>query len=272
MNTQTTIGVIGATGKTGSRIAARLEQEGHLVRRLSRASTPPFDWTRPQDWSLALDGVGRLYIAFVPDLAMAGSTDVIRSVVEAARAAGVERLVLLSGRGEDGARAAEDVVLASGIPSAIVRASWFSQNFTEGMLAPSVAAGYIALPAGDRLEPFVDVDDVADVAVTALTEDGHSGRVYEVTGPELLGFADAASLLTEITGRPVTYQPVELEEFHAAITAEAGSEEADLLTELCREVFDGRNESLSHGVQEALGREPRSLRAVLTEAMAQVRR
>ena len=160
---------------------------------------------------------------------------------------------------------------SSGIPSTIVRSSWFSQNFTEGMLAPSVDAGYIAMPAGDRLEPFVDVDDVADVAVAALTEDGHEGRVYEVTGPEMLGFADAARLLTEMAGHPVAYLPVELDEFHAAITAELGPQEAELLTELCREVFDGRNESLHDGVREALGREPRSLRAVLAEATAQVR-
>ena len=271
MNTQTTIGVIGATGKTGRRIADRLERGGYPVRRLARGSAPAFDWTHPQGWSAALDGIGRLYIAYVPDLAAVGSADAIRTVVAAARTAGVERLVLLSGRGEDGARAAEDIVRSSGIPSTIVRSSWFSQNFTEGMLAPSVDAGYIAMPAGDRLEPFVDVDDVADVAVAALTEDGHEGRVYEVTGPEMLGFADAARLLTEMAGHPVAYLPVELDEFHAAITAELGPQEAELLTELCREVFDGRNESLRDGVREALGREPRSLRAVLAEATAQVR-
>lgn len=269
MTTQLTIAVIGATGKTGRRISDRLELDGHAVRRLSRGSAPSFDWTRPEGWPAALEGIGRLYIAYVPDLAAAGSADAIRTIVDAARTAGVERLVLLSGRGEYGARAAEDIVCGSGIPSTIVRASWFSQNFTEGMLAPSVAAGYVAIPAGDRVEPFVDVDDVADVAVAALTGDGHEGRVYEVTGPDLLTFADAAELLTEITGRPVAYLPIELDEFHAAITAEVGPDEADLLTDLCREVFDGRNESLGHGVLEALGRPPRSLRAVLAEAAAE---
>ncbi len=267
---QETYGVIGATGKTGRRIAALLEQDGRRVRRLARGTTPAFDWTEPDGWADALAGVDRLYIAFVPDLALEESADAIRLLVETARTAGVGRLVLLSGRGEDGARAAEDVVLASGFDATIVRAAWFAQNFTEGMLADSVAAGFVAIPAGERLEPFVDIDDIAEVAVEALTGDGHAGRVFEVTGPELLSFADAAALLTETTGRPVAYVPVSLDEFHAAISAELGSDAAELLTELCREVFDGRNESLGHGVQEALGREPRSLRSVLDATSAVV--
>ncbi len=261
-----TYGVIGATGKTGSRIADRLELRGLAVRRLARGSSTPFDWEEPAGWPAAVAGVDRLYIAYVPDLAAAGSDVAIRQLSAVAHAGGVERLVLLSGRGEDGARVAEDVLRASAVDSTIVRASWFSQNFTEGMLAESVAAGFVAIPAGDRVEPFVDVDDIADVAVEALTGEGHAGRVYEVTGPELLGFADAAALITEVSGHPVAYLAVSLEEFHSAIGADLGAEAADLLTELCREVFDGRNESLGNGVQQALGREPRSLRAVLEAA------
>lgn len=270
MTDATTYGVIGATGKTGRRVADRLAAERRAVRRLARGTQPAFDWSDPTGWAAALDGVDRLYVAFVPDLAAAGSSDAIGQLAEVANAAGVQRIVLLSGRGEDGARAAENVLLASGVDSTIVRASWFSQNFTEGMLADSVAAGFVAIPAGERREPFVDVDDIADVAVEALTGDGHEGRVFEVTGPELLGFADVAALLTESRGHHVAYLSVTLDEFHAAIEAEEGPEAAELLTELCREVFDGRNESLAHGVQEALGREPRSLRDVLVAASAQV--
>lgn len=265
-----TIGVIGATGKTGRRIADRLERDGRIVRRLARGTTPGFDWDAPEHWPAAVAGVDRLYIAFVPDLAASGSDAAIARLVEVARGAGVERLVLLSGRGEDGARAAEDVVLTSGIDNVIVRASWFSQNFTEGMLAPPVAAGVVAIPAGDCREPFVDVDDIADVAVEALTSNTHVGRIFEVTGPELLGFADAAGLLAEATGHPVEYVALSLAEFHAGVEVELGRETADLLTDLCREVFDGRNESLGDGVQLALGREPRSLRAVLAAATARV--
>lgn len=261
-----TYGVIGATGKTGRRVLDKLRDAGHEVRGLSRGTAPAFDWSKPGEWASAFFGIDRLYVAFVPDLAAPGSAAVIAHLTEVARETGVSRIVLLSGRGEDGAKAAEDVVLGADIAGTIVRASWFSQNFTEGMLADSVAAGYIAIPAGDRLEPFVDVDDIADVAVEALTGDGHAGRVYEVTGPELLGFADAAALLTEVRGHPVAYLAVSLEEFHAAIAADVDEDTADLLTNLCREVFDGRNESLTRGVFDALGREPRSLRDVLTAA------
>jgi uncharacterized protein YbjT (DUF2867 family) len=264
-NTET-YGVIGATGKTGKRVVARLQSRGHDVRGLARGTEPAFDWGNPDAWQTALAGIDRLYVAFVPDLAVAGSEAAITQLTKVARAAGVSRIVLLSGRGEAGAIAAEHVVLNSGIDATIVRAAWFSQNFTEGMLTPSIAEGFIAIPAGDRREPFVDVDDIADVAIETLIGEGHGGRVYEVTGPELVGFADVAALLTELRGHPVNYLAVSFDEFHAAIAADVDIESADLLTDLCREVFDGRNESLAHGVHEALGREPRSLRDVLASA------
>lgn len=266
MTTSELIGVIGATGKTGSRIADRLERDGHTVRRLARGTSHGFDWTKPDKWLDALHGVRRLYVAYVPDLAAPGSDAAISRLLEAARTAGVCRIVLLSGRGEEGARAAEDLVLESGIDATIVRAAWFSQNFTEGALADGVAAGVIAIAAGQRREPFIDVDDIADVAVAALTGDGHAGQLYEVTGPELLTFADAAQILGEARGHAVDYVPLSLEQFHAAVVDDLGLEAAELLTDLCREVFDGRNESLADGVRRALGREPRSLREAVSAA------
>ena len=265
-NISGTIGVLCATGKSSSRVADRLEADGHSVRRLARSTTPAFDWTRPEEWPAALAGLKALYVVFVPDVAAPGADATVGQLLAVARDAGVERAVLLSGRGEDGAGRAEGVALASGIATTIVRASWFSQNFTEGMLVP--VDGVIALPAGERREPFVDLDDIADVVVAALTGDGHAGRVYEVTGPELLTFSEAADLIAEASGRPVQYVPLDLETFRAAVAEEAGDELADMLTELCREVFDGRNESLTDGVRQALGREPRSLRDVLARAGA----
>lgn len=258
--------VIGSTGKTGRRIIPRLQRAGIDVRPLGRNTEPAFDWQRPDGWAAALAGVGRLYVAFVPDLAGPGSEQSIARLLEVARDAGIERIVLLSGRGEAGAERCEQLVLNSGIPAAVVRASWFAQNFTEGMLQP--IDGVIALPAGVAREPFIDVDDIADVAVAALTGDGHEGRVYEVTGPELLTFADAAALLGATGGEPVEYVPLTFDEFHAIIAAEIDQASADLLTDLCREVFDGRNESVTTGVRDALGRDPRSLREVFADAGA----
>ena len=262
----TTTAVIGATGKTGRRVADLLEERGHAVRRLARGTTPPFDWERPEGWPQALAGVDRLYAAYVPDIAAPGSDVAITRLTEVARDAGVRHIVLLSGRGEASARRVEDLLFGSGVPATVVRSSWFLQNFTEGMLRDAVLTGVLAMPAGDVREPFIDVDDIAEVAVEALTGSGHVGRVHEVTGPQSLTFAEMAALLSEIHGREVQYIPVGFEEFHAAVAAEAGPEIATLLTELCREVFDGRNESPTSGVFEALGRPARDARTVLTEA------
>lgn len=261
-----TTAVIGATGKTGRRVADLLEDRGIGVRRFARNTTPAFDWEQPDGWRDALDGVERLYAAYVPDLAAPGSEEAISRFTEVARDAGVRHIVLLSGRGEDAARRCEDILFASGVPATVVRASWFIQNFTEGMLRDAVLSGVLALPAGDVREPFIDVDDIAEVAVEALTGTGHEGRVYEVTGPQSLSFTELAALLSEINGREVQYVPVGFDEFHAAVAAEAGPEIATMLTELCREVFDGRNVSPTSGVLEALGRPPRDARTVLAEA------
>ena len=228
------IAVIGATGKTGRRVADRLDARGAAVRRLSRGGSPAFDWERPDDWAQALAGVDRLYAAYVPDLAAPGADAAIARLTEVAREAGVRRIVLLSGRGESGARTCEELLFASDVPATVVSSAWFSQNFTEGMLRGVVADGVLALPAGDVREPFIDVDDLADVIVAVLLGEGHDGRRYEVTGPESHTFAEAAALLSEAAGRDVGYVPVGFDEFHAALAAAEGEDVATLLTELCR--------------------------------------
>ncbi|GAA2580660.1 NAD(P)H-binding protein [Dactylosporangium fulvum] len=249
--------VIGATGKTGRRVVQRLAEAGHDVRGVSRRSDPPFDWERRETWVPALTGVSAAYVTFVPDLAMPGADATIEALLETAAAAGVRRIVLLSGRGEAGAVRCEEVVRRGDLEYSIIRAGWFAQNFSEGHLLEPVLSGIVALPAGDVAEPFIDVDDVADVAVAALTEDKHAGCLYEVTGPRLLTFADAAAEIAEASGRDVAYLPVTPAQFHAALLPQLGQDAADLLTNLCEEVFDGRNASLADGVEQALGRPPR---------------
>jgi uncharacterized protein YbjT (DUF2867 family) len=166
--------------------------------------------------------------------------------------------VLLSGRGEAGARRGEQVIQNSGCAWTIIRASWFCQNFSEDYLLQPVLSGEIALPASDVAEPFVDADDIADVAVAALTDRRHAGQLYEVTGPRLLTFADAAAEISQASGRHVEYVPVTAEEY-AAGAAEQGipAELVGALTDLFAEVLDGRNASLTDGVERALGRPPR---------------
>jgi uncharacterized protein YbjT (DUF2867 family) len=202
--------------------------------------------------------VGSVYVSYYPDLAVPGAVAAVRSFAELAVESGVRRLVLLSGRGEPEAERAEAAVRDSGADLTILRSSWFMQNFSEDYMLGHVLSGEIRLPAGDVPTPFLDADDIADVAVTALTEDRHAGQLYELTGPRSLTFAEAAAEIAEATGREIRYVPVSLEE-HAAEAAEHGvpAEVVELLTYLFSEVVDGRNANTTDGVQRALGREPK---------------
>ena len=249
--------VIGASGKTGSRIAAKLTQMGRSVRRGSRSAPIPFDWEAPSTWTAALDGVSAAYVSYFPDLAFPGAVEKVEALCKIARDARVSRIVLLSGRGEHHARLGEEAVRKSGIDFTLVRAAWFAQNFSEGYLRNPILGGVIAMPGGDVREPIIDVDDIADVAVAALTEEGHSGQLYEVTGPRLMKFADMAEELSAATGRAIRYVPITFDEFHDGLVQIGGEFIADVFTGIARETLDGRNERLGDGVQRALGREPR---------------
>ncbi len=255
--TQQSILVLGATGKTGSRIATRLEEKGQTVRRASRNSETPFDWEQPQTWPAILEGVSSAYISYFPDIAFPGAVEQVEAFTALAREKGLQRLVLLTGRGEFHAERAEAVVRNSGVPFTIVRAAWFAQNFSEGALLDPVMAGVLPMPAGDVREPIIDVDDIADVALAALTEEGHDGELYEVTGPRLMTFADMAAELSRAMGRTVQYLPISFEDFHAEIALANGEIIADVITDIARETLDGRNANLADGVQRALGRTPR---------------
>ena len=249
--------VIGATGKTGSRVAARLEAKRLPVRRGSRNSSTPFDWEAPDTWAPALTGVRAAYVTYFPDLAFPGAIEKLDSLVETAADVGVQHLVLLSGRGEHHARLGEEVVRASGLDFTIVRAAWFAQNFSEGYLRDPVLAGVLPMPGGEIAEPIVDIDDIADVAVAALTEEGHAGKLYEVTGPRLMTFAEMAEQLSQSTGRPIRHVPISFDDFHTNIARSGGAFVADVFTAIARETLDGRNAHTMDGVMQALGRPPR---------------
>ena len=254
--------VLGGTGKTGRRVANRLQAMGESVRIGSRSAVPGFDWDNEASWDAALKAVTAVYITYAPDLAFPGATDAIQALVKKAKKAGVKRLVLLSGRGEEEAQASERIVQASGIDWTIVRASWFNQNFSEGAFIDMVLNGAITLPAGDTPEPFVDADDIADVVVAALTQDHHAGQLYEVTGPRLMTLADVAADLSAATGREIAYVDVPHDGFMAEIEASGAPKDvAWMLDYLFSTVLDGRNASLTDGVARALGRPPKDFAA-----------
>ncbi|MEU4157427.1 NmrA family NAD(P)-binding protein [Actinoplanes sp. NPDC026670] len=259
--------VTGASGKTGRRVIDRLTEAGHVHRAVGRSSVPPFAWERPETWSAVLAGARAAYIVH-PELAATGAPAVIEEFAAAAAAAGVERLVLLSGRGETNAELAERAVQNSGLAHTVVRASWFAQNFTEGLLHPAAGGGAFALPAGTVREPVVDADDIADVVTAALTDSRHDGRLYDVTGTRSFTFDEMAAEISRAAGRPVQYAPVGLDDFRELLIPHVGPDQAEMFVQLCAEVFDGRNEKPGEGVQEALGREPRDFTAFCQAAAA----
>jgi uncharacterized protein YbjT (DUF2867 family) len=261
--------VIGGTGKTGRRVVERLEARDLPVRIGSRAGEPPFDWEDPTSWAAVLRGMTHVYVTFYPDLAVPGATDVIRAFTDLAVNSGVQRLVLLSGRGEEEAQKCEKIVQQSGLEWTILRASWFNQNFSEGFFQELILNGNLYFPAGDVREPFIDADDIAAVAVAALTEEGHAGQVYELTGPRLLTFAEAVAEIAAATGRQIEYTRIPHEAFLSGLEAQGEPAEAIWLMDyLLTTVLDGRNSNLTDGVQRALGRPPRDFRDYVRQTAA----
>ena len=251
--------VIGGNGKTGRRVVQRLTAQDRPVRIGSRSGGVPFDWEDPATWAPALENVDAAYVSYYPDLAAPGAPAAIGAFAETALKSGTRRLVLLSGRGEEEAQASEQELAASGADWTVLRCSWFNQNFDESYLLDPVVAGHLYLPAAGNVgEPFVDADDIADVAAAVLTQDGHVGKLYELTGPRLLTFPDAVAEISAATGRTIGYTRIPVEDFAASMIAEGvPADVVELLKYLFTSVLDGRNESLCDGVQQVLGRPAR---------------
>jgi uncharacterized protein YbjT (DUF2867 family) len=208
-------------------------------------------------------------VSYYPDLAVPGASQTIQSFTNVAVKNGVKRLVLLSGRGELEAQRCEDIVRQSGIEWTMLRASWFAQNFSEGHFVEPILAGEVALPVGNIGEPCVDADDIADVAVAALTEDCHNGQLYELTGPRLWTFPEAVAEIARVTKRAIRFTRVSIEDYAEALKqAQLSNEEVDLVKYLFTEVLDGRNASIKDGVNRALGRVPRDFSEYVRDTAA----
>lgn len=266
MTQENLILVLGGTGKTGRRVVERLQTRHLSVRVGSRSAQPPFDWYNAATWADALAGAKSVYITFQPDVAVPGADAIIQAFTQQAVKSGVERLVMLSGRGEEQAQACEQIVQASGVETTIVRASWFNQNFSEGFLYDLIRSGTVVLPVGDVLEPFIDVDDIADIVTAALTDSRHAGQIYEVTGGRMLTFRQAVAEIAAATGRDLAYVQVTPEAYAVGMRAEGIPDDyAWLVNYLFTEVLDGRNSSITHDVERALGRSPRDFSAYVRE-------
>ena len=261
--------IIGKNGKTGARVNHRLQTLGYTTRAVSRSTTPSFDWENPATWASAIKGARSAYVTYQPDLAVPNAEAAIKEFVRVARDNGLEHLVLLSGRGEEGAQRAEKVVQDSGISWNIVRCSWFCQNFSESFMLKGILAGELVLPVADTVEPFVDADDIADVAVATLTDPNHRNKLYELTGPRALNFAQCIKEISEALGRPVKYTTVPVDDYINALREEGVPEDLQwLLRELFTVVFDGRNCNVMSGIEEALNRPPTDFKTYVQKTIA----
>ncbi|QFT99901.1 NAD(P)H azoreductase (plasmid) [Roseovarius sp. THAF8] len=261
--------VIGATGKTGRRVADRLKARGVPVREATRRSAIPFDWEDPDTWGEALSDIDAAYVAYSPDLAVPSAQGVIRDFVAAAEKAGLRRIVLLSERNEARAQACEKLLMESSLEWTILRPSWFMQNFSEGGFLDSVMSGEVSAPDSGAPEPWVDLEDVADVAVAALLEDGHKGEIYEITGPELLTWPQAVARIAKASGLDVRYRTITPAKFESTLV-EAGfpAQDASFVASLVAEILDGKNASTADGLQRAIGRSPRNFAEFARDAQA----
>ena len=205
--------VIGGTGKTGRRVVEQLRNKGIEPRIGSRNASPSFDWDNKDTWIAALNGIEKMYVTYYPDLAVPGAKKAIESLTYLAKELGIKKLVLLSGKGETEAEACEKIIMDSGINYTIVRASWFNQNWSESFFLEPVLSGEVALPLSDVLIPFVDADDIAEVAATVLLDDSFNHEIIEVTGPELLTFKDVVNIISKCSNRRLNFYDITLEQY-----------------------------------------------------------
>ncbi|MEU0526596.1 NAD(P)H-binding protein [Streptomyces niveus] len=258
--------VTGATGKTGRRVAGQLRAKGLPVRAAARNGEHVFDWTDSRTWDAALEGVRSLYIVQLD------GTKLVRPFVERAVRHGARRIVLASGRGIDDPDYAKDsggvldgildseaAVRESGLEWTISRPGWFAQNFSEGFFADAVRAGELRLPAGDGAASFVDAEDIAAVVVAALTEDGHAGHTYELSGPRAVTLTEAVATISAAAGREIRYVPVPVAEYVTDLVHQGlPPADAEAFADVIEPLRKGTDAYVSDGVPRALGRPPRS--------------
>lgn len=248
--------LLGGNGKTGRRVAQLLNNKNNVEISIgSRTQNPAFDWENPETWPTVLKGIDTVYITFQPDLAIPSAPETIRKFTNLATKSGIQKMVLLSGRGEKEAQICEEIVKATAQKWTIVRASWFNQNFSESIFLEPLLAGFVALPKSDVLEPFTDADDIAEVVAEALLDEKHDGKTYELTGPGLLTFKEAIAEIAKITGREIAFQPLTLEEYTNMLREyQVPEDEIWLVNYLFTEVLDGRNSSTTNDIEKILGR------------------
>ncbi|CAD0004163.1 Rossmann-fold NAD(P)-binding domain-containing protein [Flavobacterium chungangense] len=248
--------VLGGNGKTGRRVTQLLKKVSDTEVYIgSRSGIPPFHWENPESWSEVIEGIDTVYITFQPDLAIPSAPETIQKFTTLATQNGVQKIVLLSGRGEKEAQVCEEIVKSTAKNWTIVRASWFNQNFSESIFLDPILAGHVAIARAETPEPFTDADDIAAVVTEALLNEKHNGKTYELTGPRLLSFEQAVAEIAQITGREIQFQSLSVDEYIGMLREyQVPEEELWLVNYLFTEVLDGRNSSITNDIEKVLGR------------------
>lgn len=261
--------VIGGTGKTGRKVVQRLQALQQNVRIGSRSAKPAFDWQNQETWPAALEGMEKVYVTFQPDLAVPGALDAIEALTKQARQSGVKKMVLLSGKGEKEAELCEQVVIHSGLDHTIIRASWFSQNFSESFFLDPILAGQVALPQAKAKVPYVDTDDIADVAVEVLMNEKHNGQIYELTGPRTLTFPEVIEEISKATGRHIDFTPISLTAYTKMLEEfQVPADYIWLINYLFTEVLAAEgNNVVTHDIEKVLGRKAKDFSEYVQETV-----
>jgi uncharacterized protein YbjT (DUF2867 family) len=260
--------VFAAHGNVGQPLVQALLAKGEQVKAASRtgkavggAQGVALDMDDPSTFATAFAGVDRLFL-----LAPTGSLDItarLLPVIEAAAARKV-KVVLMTALGVDADdaipyRQMELALERSGTPFVILRPNWFADNFHTFWKA-GIDHGVIALPAAEGKTSFIDARDIAESAAAALTTDRFDGKAFNLTGPEALGYGDAAAILSSVTGKPIAYTPVSDDAFVGILTG-AGVPEpyARFLATLFHPVREGWTARLTGDVETLTGHAPRAL-------------
>jgi uncharacterized protein YbjT (DUF2867 family) len=268
--------VTGATGTTGNAVVRQLSAAGiparALVRNPAKAASVDLphieiiagDLSDPASLAIAMEGVEALYLNIVPSTE---SLHQIDNAIAAAKAAGLSTIVKLSGllaasnSPSDIIRMhseADDRVRNSGLAYTILRANSFYQNIL-GQLDAIKTTGAFYLPLGDAHQSLIDVDDIAAAAIIAMTSDAHRNQSYDITGPESLTFHDVAKILTQVSGKPVSYVAISRAQFEETLRGYGTPDAAAASVGELFEVFaSGIYADVTDDIEKIIGRAPRS--------------
>jgi uncharacterized protein YbjT (DUF2867 family) len=254
--------ILGATGKTGSRVAGRLFAHGASVRTAARSGADVhFDWDNQATWEEALSGATGLYL--VSPVLRIDFAELVGQFLDQAERAGIRHVTYLSAYGMEHApaevalRAVElDLAARSSLASTVIRPAWFMEDFSETFLQP--VNDEIVVPAGDGAEAFVSVEDIAAVAAVTLTgPEKHAGRAYAPTGPQALTMAKAAEMISAAAGRTITYRDIDREEWIAAmVSSGVPAEYAQVLRPLTATLATGNGARPNSDVLDVTGTAP----------------